>query len=311
MEDNSELNPPPPSGCVAEPMTGIIQHKVAQRAQVDATHLPDILMIFLITASMAIITTRWLQLPAFGIDWLGVYRPAVSEILSWRSPYNIQGFYNPPWTLLPLIPFAVFPAKTGMILVMVASLAAFYYVARKIGAHPITAAVLIFSPAVVFDLMPMNVNSLVVLGLVLPPQVGLFFVLIKPQVGAVIALFWLVEAWRDGGFKQMARIFTPATLALIASFLIYGFWPLNSLTVPPNPNVNISVWPEAIPIGLVLLVYAIRKRDERFALYSAPMFYPYIMYTAWAIPLLGLIKYRLEFYVAVMGLWLAYFLRIQ
>ena len=39
------------------------------------------------------------------IDWHGVFRPATLALLAGESPYGVEGFYSPPWTLLPLLPF--------------------------------------------------------------------------------------------------------------------------------------------------------------------------------------------------------------
>lgn len=42
--------------------------------------------------------------------------PATREVLAGRSPYSIEGFTNPPWAVLPLIPMVILP---GEILVIV------------------------------------------------------------------------------------------------------------------------------------------------------------------------------------------------
>src|SRR5690606_38971700 len=73
-----------------------------------------------------------------------------------------------------------------------------------------------------------NIDWLPLVGFVLPPQIGLFFILIKPQMGLAVALFWLVEAWREGGLREVIRVFGPVGAALALSLALYGLWPLRS-----------------------------------------------------------------------------------
>jgi hypothetical protein len=291
--------------------TSITKHRQADSlAKYIRSNLPEVIILTVVVVAEIIVVTYYLILDrGIGGDWVYVYRPAILEIFSWRSPYNIPYIINPPWTLLPLMPFALLPAQVGAVTMIFVSLGIFYFVARRFGAVPLVAAALLFSPAVVLDILAVNVNSLVAVGLLLPPQIGLFFVLIKPQMGAAIALFWLVEAWREGGFLRVVRVFAPVTIAFLVTFLIYGLWPLRMQGLMAPHPINFSLWPGSLPIGLVLLVYAIRKRDLRFALFSAPMFSPYMMLTAWMFPLLGLSKHRLETYVAIVGLWAVFFLQ--
>lgn len=71
-----------------------------------------------------------------------------------------------------------------------------------------------------------NIDRMVVLGLIMPTWIGLFFVLAKPQIGIGVAIFWAFESYRLGKLRQMARDFVPVSLAILISLWIYGPWPL-------------------------------------------------------------------------------------
>lgn len=57
------------------------------------------------------------------------------------------------------------------------------------------AAALLFSPFVIGNASTGNIDWLVVIGLILPRPIGLFLLLLKPQLTAGILLLWLLEAW--------------------------------------------------------------------------------------------------------------------
>lgn len=46
-----------------------------------------------------------------GIDWLNVYRPSALNLLSAKSPYEISGYYNPPWAALFFVAIRGFSGK--------------------------------------------------------------------------------------------------------------------------------------------------------------------------------------------------------
>ena len=62
------------------------------------------------------------------------------------------------------------------------------------------------------------------LGLLLPPQVGVFFVLIKPHVGVGVFVFWVVQAWHKKGASGVLALVWP--VAVLLSMLVYGPWPI-------------------------------------------------------------------------------------
>ncbi|MBK8987881.1 MAG: hypothetical protein IPM39_17735 [Chloroflexi bacterium] len=256
------------------------------------TGLLALVLVFLLAA--------WLP-PA--VDWHLYFRPAAQELLHGRSPYTVEGFPSPPWALLPMLPLALLPEHVGRALFFVLSLGAFVYAAYRLGASATTMLFFLLSPPVLHSLLNGNEDSLVLLGFVLPPPVGLLFLSIKPQMGAGVALFWLVEAWREGKLLAVAKTFTPVAMAWLASFLLFGLWPLR-WQQEIDQWWNASAWPLSIPVGLALLVAAMRLRRKEFAMAAAPCLSPYVLLHAWAGALAALMTLPAEMIAAVLGLWI-------
>lgn len=238
------------------------------------------------------------------MDWVWVFRPATHALLTWQSPYGIDGYFNAPWTLLPLIPFALLPEEWGYALWILFSLIAYTYTAYRLGASLSATAALLLSPPVLHALLNGNIDALAVLGFVLPPHIGLFFVLIKPQIGIAVAAYWLVEAWRRDKLREVLRVFGPCGAVLLGSFLIFGLWPLR-FWVEIGLWWNASLWPLSIPVGLALMVAGIRRKKVEYAMAASPCFSPYILLHSWVGALLALSRQAPELIAAVIGLWLA------
>ena len=267
------------------------------------------------------------------IDWHTVFRPAAINVINGRSPYLVAGYYYPPWAILPLIPFAFFPEEIGRVFLLILALGVFAYVANKLGASKIALVALLLSPLVLHEVLNGNIDWLVVLGLIFPPWLGLFFAVIKPQVGIGLIVFWLFFAWKDGGVKKVIRTFAPVTIAYGLSLVIFGFWPLaasKSLDLWWNANlwpvpipvgaeeiwrlqtiVNSSLWPVSIPVGLALLVTALRKNDIRYAMAASPTLSPYVLFHSWVIVLLAIVASTPETVAVVIGLWILVLIRLM
>ncbi len=247
-----------------------------------------------------------------GIDWRETYRPAALALLSGRMPYGVgvSPFFAAPWGLVPLIPLAVLPARAGEIVLFVAGLAVYALVAQRFGARPLTLILFLFSPPVIHGLVKGNIVWMSLLGFILPPQVGLFFVAIKPQIGVGAIAFWLVEALRKGGWREVIRVFWPVSLAFLASLAVFGLWPLRFKDVLPLAQVyNISFWPFLLPVGLGLLAASIRRREIRLAMAASPCLSPYVLFHGWVGPLIAILPQPVEMLAAVIGLWIVNYLQ--
>jgi len=250
-----------------------------------------------------------------GIDWELTYRPATLAMLRGQNPYAVSvapdaPFFAAPWGLLPLIPMAVLPQAVGRALLLVVSFASFAYTAKKLGAGLIGVAAFLLSPPVVHCLLNANIEWIPLLGFVLPPQIGLFFISVKPQTGFAVGIFWLIEAWRAGGWRQVVKTFAPVSVALLLSFAVYGPWLFRVGNVMGlAQQFNASLFPMSIPVGLVLLVAAIRRRNITLAMPASPCLSPYVLFHSWSSAVVALSAYTIEMVTASVGLWIVVIIR--
>jgi hypothetical protein len=245
-----------------------------------------------------------------GIDWKETFYPASREVLNGESPYSVQTFRNVPWTVLFLLPFAVFSEKAGGILFFIASIAIYAWTAYRLKASRIALIAFLLSPPVVYGLRMLNVDIFVLFGFTLPASIGLFLIFIKPQMGFVMALFWLVQSWRQGGVKRVLQTFAPIGIALLLSFVIFGNWAQGRQDDLLNSFWNASLWPWAIPIGVVLTALSLRDAREDLAISASPFLSPYLAYHSWATVLAGLMRRDFELVLAVAAMWLVAVVRV-
>lgn len=242
-----------------------------------------------------------------GVDWVFVQRPAALAVLSWTSPYEVAPdapYAGAPWGLWVLLPLAILPAHIGRAALLFIGLGAFALAAHRLGARPLVVAAFLLSPPVLHCLLNSNLDWMPLLGFVLPPQIGLFLLAVKPQMGSVVALLWLFQAWRTGGWRETARVFAPVTAALVFSFWLYGFWPAIALRIASvSQGWNASLWPASIPVGLGLAVAALRKREVRYAIAASPCLSPYVLFHSWSGALAAVLAQPAEALAAIAGLW--------
>ncbi|MCC6905244.1 MAG: hypothetical protein IT326_05320 [Anaerolineae bacterium] len=261
--------------------------------------------LLVLAVALVALGARYLQ---GGVDWYAVFRPAGLAVLQGESPYSVPGFRNAPWAILPVLPFAWLPANTGRAAYLLLSLIAFAYAAYKLGAPPLTLIAFLLSPPVLHCLLNANNDWLPLLGFVLPPQIGLFFVVVKPQMGIAMVLYWLIETLREGGWRRTVQTFAPVTIVTLASFVLFGFWPERFLE-PTTYIQNDSLWPASIPIGLALLAAAIKRRTPEYAMAASPCLSPYLILHSWSGALITLVRNPAEMLAAVGGLWLLILIR--
>ena len=265
------------------------------------------LVLILIAISLAV----WLALLGLppAIDWEAVYVPAVKLVLAGESPYLLHRFYNPIWALIPILPLALLPIDLGRAVYFLFSAMAFAYAAHRLGGKPVAVGAFLASPPVVHCLLAGNLDWIPMLGFSLAPRWGLFLVIVKPQMGAIVALFWLVEAWRTGGWRQVVYVFWPITAALVLSVLVFGAW-FSRFGETVYDTWNASLWPASLPVGLALTVGALRVRRKELAMAAGPCLSPYLMFHSWGVALASILSLQWETLAAVIGLWLMMAIRL-
>jgi len=223
-----------------------------------------------------IATATWIPSPT---DWVNAYRPACLRLLSGESPYAAppgeSGFFNPIWALIPLLPIAILPPVIGEAMLIMCTLLVFGYTAHRLGGSPIRMGAILISFPVVYCLVSGQIDWLVALGLVLPPQWGLLLVTTKPQAGIGIAIFWLWEAWRDRGIKGVIRLVAPTVIGSGITLAIFWANPVLGVLYHGH-DLGAWLWPYLVPVGIVLLILAITKHNLVYAMPAAPCLTPYI-----------------------------------
>lgn len=257
-------------------------------------------------AGLAAVTVGYL-LPG-GSDWYNVVRPASLALLSGKSPFSVPFWFSPIWGLLPFLPLALLPARIGHAILFAVSLSAYTYTIGRMKARPLSMALFLLSPPIVTALWLDSTDWIPLLGFVLPPQIGLFFVALKPQLGLPIAVFWFAEALRQG-HKEVLRVFGPFAIASGLMIAVYGVSPFLGGSQLIGIAHNASLWPVSLPIGLGPVVAALRRRDSRYAIAAGPCLSPYVMITSWSAPLLAIAASTAETAAAVGGLWILAYLQ--
>jgi hypothetical protein len=255
-----------------------------------------------------------------GIDWDTVLRPATVSFLHLENPYQIEGVFNPPWLFVLLAPFAVLPSRVGGVILLWLNLITWVVVSARLGAGNLgkVIAVLTF-PIVVNGLLARNVDFMVMWGLLMSPEFGVFFFAIKPQVGGAVLLYIAMRAYREGGWRRLIRIFAAPGVLILLSLVAYGLWPLNAgdaigLSWNASP-IKILGWP-AILIGVALFGLAARQQDSgagtNISMAASPFFSPYVGSQSWVAILPALIGSRALYVVwLIVWAWVAYRTMIQ
>ncbi len=258
---------------------------------------------YLIAASLlsvALFLLSLYRLPA--PDWRDFIKPGIQELLAGRSPFNIGGFVYPPWSAVMLVPLVYLPENLARAILAVTTVGSVMYAARFYKAGMLSTLILLISPPVVQAVLYGTIDWMPILGLTLPGPIGLIFLLVKPQLGIGVGLFWAVEAWRKNGWKGVFQLLWPVTLVVAASFLVFGFW---VKYVPRGIPLgrSMSMWPMSVPIGLVLLYKSIRNRSANLALGASPLLSPYVHMHSWTGALLAISSSLPETIIAVVSLW--------
>lgn len=242
-------------------------------------------------------------------DWGLSFRPALLRMASGITPYvpGKEQVLNPPWILAPLIPLAVLPEKLGWTLLLVINLISFGFVAYKLGAKPISIFFLLISSAFLLLAFQGQIDGFIILGYILPKPIGLFLLLGKPQIGLGVAIFWFFEVFRDKGIRGILWTFLPVCLAYLLSFVVFGPYLFMGQSVV-GEYWDYSIWPVSIPIGLLLLKYAITQRKIGFAILTGPLLSPYVGFHSYAAALLGLVGVPLDILLASLGTWIIFLL---
>jgi hypothetical protein len=139
-----------------------------------------------------------------------------------------------------------------------------------------------------------SVCTKLTLGFFLPPPIGILFVMIKPQVGIAVAIYWIFITWKLGHIKGIIKLLTPITLFYLITFKLYGFWLISNFEATQH-FWNFSLWPLSIPIGFVLLVRAIKSNTKEYAFMASPFLSPYVAFHSYSVAILRVGTVRTDY----------------
>lgn len=247
-----------------------------------------------------------------GIDWVTNLRPATLAFLRLENPYDVCGTFNPPWLFLLLAPLAMLPENIGGGILLWINLLTWIVIAGKFSnRNPFKILAVLTFPFVLNGLFARNVDFLVLWGLLLPPELAVFFLAIKPQVGGLVILFLALRAYKSGGYRRLLQIFAAPSILFLGSLLIYGLWPLRlraTLDLPWNASlIKIIGWP-SILIGIFLSILAFRSKNIEdglnISMAASPFCSPYVGTQSWVAVLPALIKTNAIYIVwAILWAW--------
>lgn len=220
----------------------------------------------------------------YAIDWSLSFVPAVTLWLSGSDPYAAI-FFNPPWLLPILAPFVAL-GDSGRVLYLLCAIAAFGFVAYRLGGKPLALAAFLVSPFVFDSLAWGNVEWIAALGFVLPGPVGLLLLAVKPQMTICVILFRVFESWQSGGWRGAVRLCAVPAAVALASFVVFGFYPAKMLTY--TPTLGLSLFPWSVPVGLYLLTASFRYRHVSYAIAASPLLFPSVTPQVWLVTFLAL-----------------------
>jgi hypothetical protein len=221
------------------------------------------------------------MMPDYASDFNAFYQ-AGAAVLHGQSPYTVPGFYNPIWVALLFAPFALFSrALAYRIYAAIIFGASFFILWRLSQKHIGITLIAAFSPFFFMTMQYGNIDWLVLLGLLCPPALGIWLILVKPQMGAPLALLWAWKLYREKGLWKTLLFFLPVTLAYALSFIIGMRLPDVSVMM----GWSAGVWPYGLILGIPLYLWAFKKRDELLALAATPFLEPYFGPMSWMIVL--------------------------
>jgi len=235
------------------------------------------------------------------IKWSDQREQYLTGFYGLQHPYEAYGFFNPPWTLLIMLPFNFVPFEVGVLLQgilyhCVLTIIAFKFTPANFDEKNkrLAALAIITSPFMADFILELNNDWVPAIGLLMPPVLSPIFILAKPQ--NAIGYFFSFE------WKKLVRAVLVGSATVVASFFIWGFdWPLRAYngiqraslgeSFSAAPMKYIGVLP-SILIGSLLIGYVLyrvhgkpvpeRLREQQrhdlalFAIFGGFFFAPYI-----------------------------------
>lgn len=205
----------------------------------------------------------------------GIFYAAGQAVRSGVNPYSVAGYYNPIHVALIAAPLSIVPFDVAFYINAGVMFGIYALAMHRIAPARFIWLVAMFAPWGLLIAYYGNLDALVLLGVTLPAPIGVWLLLAKPQIGLFAAGLIL---WKRRDWRLAAAVGATLVVSLALGMLH---------TTPMGERWNASVWPWGLVVGVPLLVYAWRKRDEVVALGAACFVSPYMSILSWcaALPL--------------------------
>lgn len=217
-----------------------------------------------------------------GVDFGNTFYAVGRAIMNGQSPYSVKTFLSPPWVLILVAPLGILPIQWAWGVFTLTGLGVYLIAFIRLRLPLIVLALFMLSPFVWFNLYYGNIDWLILLGVTLPPQWGVWLLMIKPQMSVGLIALWAFRLWRAQGVKAVLRIFALPVAVGSLSFLV-GLWNAPDLT--PREWWT-SAWPVGLPVGGLLVWLAFARDEVPLALAASPFLSPYVAVHSWLVTLM-------------------------
>lgn len=231
-------------------------------------------------------------------DWRNKFYPLIRDCFRGVSPYWNPAFQYPPWVVLPLFPFVIFPINISRGLLFVSSILFVGFFAYKTKNKFLTILAVLISSTVVGSIIAGNIDALLILAMFLPPAWMLFFLMIKPQIGVGVALYFLYDVWKSKNLLKGIQIFAPVVAGYIITIIIFPDFLTRIINTTSVFSIwNRSIFPYGVPIGIFLLWFSIYRKNVFYALAAGPFLSPYTTFFSYLMVQVGLLNQDVENFI--------------
>ena len=187
------------------------------------------------------------------------------------SPYDAGIFYySPLWLAWSLLPISFLPDPIYVRLLAFSMALCGGLVVLRLSRDRFVISVALLCPYLWLSAIFGNIENAVLLAAVLPFPIGIWILVLKPQmsIGLLIHRSW--QALRD---RRAIHLIAISLCAVLLAVSINAGMLRHS---PINQVWSTSPWPYGIPIGVIMLLIGLRRDDWRWSFAASMFFAPYI-----------------------------------
>ena len=201
--------------------------------------------------------------PWLGPDWENIYRPAALA----ARPNDVRGNFAPPWIYWTLWPIAALPDALSKGVLTVATIVICRLYIGNWHRFIALCVTMPFLATLTFG----QVDALALIGLMVPADLSLLFLSMKPQSAALATFKKRLTPWSVSSLL----------IALVVSFMLCGWWP-TALLSRGQWGTDCSPWPWGIPFGLILLAWQWKRGfpSDAMLCLATLLLSPYFFYTS-------------------------------